>query len=150
MDSLNTLNLIKPTKGPESSTSVNIIRIDGSTRIENYCQGLLQLALDLKNFLRKFETSIEEGSVDTTEAKRFNEFLQELNHFFSENHFSKGKSSQTWVDLVYIFFGMVVYYQASLRVTSKTIELFYISESLANLEKTIFNNMYYNLTSFTQ
>ena len=124
---------------------IKVRKDDGS---KQYCELLLRLAIDLKDYLYHFEIKAEKELLEESEVLAAQNFVNELLLFFEDFTFLGGKSQQAWIDMTFLFFGIAVYHKASLRLTPKTINLLSLYQTFQKLEKIIYNKMYYNLTDF--
>ena len=124
------------------------VYIDKMENPEKYCDLLLDLAVELNDYMYQFAQKIKNGELKSDEISETTDFLSSLLDFFKSFYFFHGKSQQTWIDMVFLFFGISVYFKAYLRIIPKTIELFLLSQTFEDMEKTIYNKMYYELTDF--
>lgn len=124
------------------------VYINKTRKSEEYCELLLDLAVGLNDYMYQFGQKIKNGELKNDEINETSDFLDSLLDFFKSVYFFHGKSQQTWIDMVFLFFGVSVYFKAYLRVITKTIELFLLSQIFEDMEKTIYNKMYYGLTDF--
>lgn len=144
---LSTLSAIKPASLSDSE-SIDHIMIDGSPQKQDYCQLLCDLAIDFQQYLQAFFIDYKNNSLSREAVDELFEFIKNLIQYFEETYFLRGQKSEAWVDAVYLFFGTTLYYRGLIRLVDKTVELFYLQESLLKLEKIVYNNCYYELTSF--
>jgi|GEM_PF-5030489 len=124
------------------------VYIDKMSNPKKYCGLLLDLAIELNDYMHQFGQKIKNENLESNEIGEISGFLDSLLDFFKSFHFFHGKSQQEWIDMVFLFFGISVYFKAYLRVTPKTVELFFLSQTFEDMEKTIYNKMYYQLTDF--
>ena len=145
---LNVIQLIKPEKASETSFFEGTVSIDESTKKQDYCELLRDLAIELQKYFQYFETAIRDNKMSEDEAEKLCEFIKDLTLYFKETKFLRGRKSQAWVDMAYLLFGTIIYYRAQLRLIEKTIEIFFLYEALAELEEVLYNNCYYVLIGY--